>query len=77
MEGLMAPVLELMLKPPGEELKEPPVKFPVPFNITCCADVSEVQNGVPLYEIEAVGNNSMTMVVEAVTAVQPPDAGVE
>ena len=52
-EGVIAPVLAFTVNPGAVELYTPPV---VPVNVTACGLVNELQNGVPLYEIEAVGN---------------------
>jgi hypothetical protein len=55
-EGLMAPVEAFRLRPAGEEVYVPPVKVPVPDKFTFWEVVCDVQNGVPGYEIPAVGN---------------------
>ena len=53
-EGVIAPVLAFSVNP-VVELYTPPPAF-VPVKVTDCGLVNELQNGAPLYEIEAVGN---------------------
>jgi hypothetical protein len=63
-----------MLKPEGAE-NEPPVYAAVPPRVIW-AEVAEVQNGVPAYDIVAVGSAVIVTLVVAVTAAQPPAASV-
>ena len=70
-DGVISPVVELIVNPPPAE-KVPPA---VPTMVTGCAVETDLQNGVPAYEIVADGNP--VMVTEAVTvpAAHPADAG--
>ena len=54
-EGVILPVLASNVNP-AVELYTPPL---VPVNVTACGAVKELQNGVALYEIEAVGSGVM------------------
>ena len=73
--GVMAPVEASIVNPAGA-VKVPPVYTPVPVNVTGCAVATVLQKGVPAYEIVAVGTAVIIIVVVAITAAQPPDAGV-
>jgi hypothetical protein len=44
--GVISPEEELIVNPAGA-LKVPPVYAPVPFKVTGCAVVSDVQKGAP------------------------------
>jgi hypothetical protein len=74
--GVMSPVAAL-IDNPAEEVYTPPLKAPVPLSVTLC-DVEVVsQNGVPRYEIDAVGGEQLLAVQMAVLAVkQVPAAPV-
>ena len=43
-EGVIAPVVELIINPAGDAVYVPPV---VPVRVTACPVVSDLQNGVP------------------------------
>ena len=45
--GVIAPVDAFMLNPEGDELYVPPAYAPVPINVTGCAVVTDLQNGLP------------------------------
>ena len=45
--GVIAPVEALMFNPAGDAVKVPPVYPPVPVNVTGCAVVIDLQNGIP------------------------------
>ena len=47
MLGVIAPEVELIVKPAGVEVYVPPEKEAVPFNVTACAVDNEAQNGEP------------------------------
>lgn len=47
-EGVMAPVLALIVNPAGLDVNVPPL---IPAKVTACGDVRLVQNGEPAYEI--------------------------
>jgi hypothetical protein len=72
----MAPEAALITSEGEDAVKFPPVKFPVPVRVTGCATVMLVQNGVPAYEMDAVGNCVMVTVAVALTAAHPPAAGM-
>jgi hypothetical protein len=59
-----------MLNPPGD-VKIPAVYAPVPVNVTG-AEFTVVQNGVPAYEMAAVGIAVIITDAVAVTAGHPP-----
>jgi len=71
--GVIAPVEGSSVNPAGA-LYVPPVKAPVPLRVTDCAVLTDVQNGVPEYEMLAVGAAVIITDVVAVIAAQPPAA---
>ena len=62
--GVIAPVAATMVSPAGAEVNVPPVYAPVPVIETFCRVETEVQNGVPGYEIVAVGSGLIVTVVD-------------
>lgn len=70
-DGVIAPVVALMLKPIVDENVPPDV----PVNVTACADETELQNG-PAYEMVADGAVIIATLVVVVKAAQPPDAAI-
>jgi hypothetical protein len=72
-DGVISPVELFMVNPAGA-LKVPPLKAPVPDNVTD-AELTVVQKGVPVYEMVAVGTAVITTDAVVVTAAQPPAAG--
>lgn len=75
-DGMMAPVVLFIESPPGADVKMPPAYEPVPESVTACAVESDLQNGAPVYDIEAVGTWFIVTEAVVVTGSQPPDAGV-
>jgi hypothetical protein len=73
-DGVIVPV-ELFIVNPAGALKVPPLKAPVPVNVTD-AEFTVVQKGVPVYEMVAVGAVVIVTDAVAVTAAHPPDTGV-
>jgi hypothetical protein len=73
--GVTAPVEGSIVNPAGA-LYVPPVKAPVPVRVTDCAVLTDVQNGVPEYEIVAVGTAVIVYDVVVVKTEQPPDAAI-
>ena len=74
--GVMAPVELLMESPAGEALYVPPVYAPEPVRVTDWVAVTDMQKGVPAYEIVAAGRAVIVMVLVAVTWAQPPAAAM-
>ena len=74
MLGVIAPVEGSIVNPAGDALYVPPEKAPVPVRVTDCAVLTEVQKGVPEYEMLAVGTAVIVTDVVAVIAAQPPAA---
>ena len=74
-DGVIAPVVVLIVKPDGAELYVPPVYEPVPVKVTDWAVETDEQNEFPLYEILAVGVADIVTVVVVLTEEHPPDAG--
>ena len=70
--GVIAPVPALIVNPAVEEYT-PPV---VPIWVTDWAVPTDVQNGVPLYEIVAEGNVVIVTDVVAVCTEHPPVAAI-
>ena len=66
--GVMAPVLELKVKPVGLALYVP---LAVPTRVTDCPLVRVLQNGEPEYEIVAVGS-AVTVTVRIPVAFAQP-----
>jgi hypothetical protein len=66
----------LIVNPAGDALYVPPVYAPVPLNVTDCAVPTDLQNGVPAYEMLAVGGAVIVTDVVTGIAAQPPDAGI-
>jgi hypothetical protein len=73
--GVIAPVDALIISP-AVELYVPPLNAPVPVSVTACAVVIDLQNGVPAYEMFAVGASVIVIGVVTGTAAHPPDAGI-
>ena len=67
-EGVIAPVAALIVKP-AVEVYVPPL---VPVNDALCAVEILEQNGVPLYEIVAAGAVVIVTEVVVVNKAQPP-----
>ena len=44
--GVIAPVVEFIVKPAGLAVYVPPVNVPVPVRVTACAVATLAQNGV-------------------------------
>jgi hypothetical protein len=74
-DGVIDPVVVLIVKPDGAELYVPPVYEPVPVKVTDWAVETDEQNEFPLYEILAVGVADIVTVVVVLTEEHPPDAG--
>ena len=70
--GVIAPVVPSIVKP-TVELYVPP---DVPVWVTACALETDVQNGVPPYDIVATGNELIVTEVVAWTVAQPPAAAI-
>ena len=73
--GVIAPVDELIVNP-AVELNVPPLNAPVPVSVTAWAVATDLQNGVPAYEMFAVGASVIVTDVVTGTAAHPPDAGI-
>ena len=71
--GVIAPVLELMLKPVGLALYVP---LAVPTRVTDCALVRVLQNGELAYEIVADGSDVIVTLVVAVIVHPVPEGAV-
>jgi len=69
----MAPVFASMVSPAGEALYVPPV---VPVRVTGWPPVSDLQKGVPAYEMVAAGWAVMVTDVVMGTAAHPAVAGM-
>jgi len=69
----MAPVAEFIVKPAGAELKIPPG---VPVSVTGRIPAIVLQKGLPAYEIVAAGSSVIVILLDALTATQPPPAGI-
>ena len=72
--GVIAPVLELMLKPVGLALYVP---LAVPTRVTDCALVRVLQNGELAYEIVADGSDVIVTLVVAVIVHPVPEGAVQ
>ena len=68
---LIAPVVELMVRPAGLALYVPPA---VPVRVTLAVPVA-LQYGDPAYVIEADGALTISIAAVAVKDAQPPEAG--
>src|SRR5205823_14623134 len=73
--GVIAPVLGSIVNPAVEE-NVPPVYAPVPVSVTDCPVPTDLQNGVPAYEMVAVGTAVIVIELVAVTWAHPPDAAI-
>ena len=71
--GVIAPVLELILKPVGLALYVP---LAVPTRVTDCALVRVLQNGKLSYEIVADGSDVIVTLVVAVIVHPVPEGAV-
>ena len=72
---MIAPVVASTDKP-AVELYAPPVYASVPVNVTACPVVKLVQNGVPAYDIVAVGAVVIIIFAVATTCAHPAAAAI-
>lgn len=74
-EGVITPVFGSIVKPAGAA-KVPPGNAPGPFMIVGVIGVAVWQNAAGEYEIVAVGNGWITIVLDADTSAHPPAAAI-